>query len=67
MTKLIDHANSKELVSNAAAELRGGTVVAGACHRGDMDIQGACEPGFEAVHDAFEANFAGGKAAMACL
>ena len=67
MTKLIDHANSKELVSNAAAELRGGTVAAGACHPRDRDIQGTCEPGFEAVRDAFEADFADGKAAVACL
>lgn len=61
MTKLIHHANSKELVANAAAGLRGGTVAAKACHHGGMDIQGTCRPGFEAVRDAFEANFADGK------
>ena len=27
------------------------------CHHGGMEIHGTCKPGFEAVRDAFEANF----------
>ena len=53
MTKLIGYRNSKWIVGQAPCRAAG----AGACNHVGMEIQGTCEPGFEAVRDAFAANF----------